>query len=90
MILLKTPRRKYKSSLCLMVLVTIFTSNTRNEIYLYPKMRMTQMVGQGCVTALSWRTMTMRLINPQLTLNLCRTCCSSCIPTNPSGLKRSI
>lgn len=82
--------RKYKSSLCLMVLVTIFTGNPRNEIYLYPKMRMTQKMGQGGVTALSCWTMTMRLINPQLTLNMCRTCCSSCIPTNLGDPTRSI
>ncbi|KAJ7417354.1 RNA-directed DNA polymerase from mobile element jockey-like protein [Willisornis vidua] len=35
---------------------------------------------------LSWRSVTVRMVNSQMTLMICRTCCSSWIPTNLRGL----
>lgn len=40
----------------------------------------------GGLSALSWRSMTGRMINSQSTLKLCRICCSSWILANPWGL----
>lgn len=42
----------------------------------------TWVMGQGSLSALSWRTMTERIINSQFTLELCEICSSSWIRTN--------
>ncbi|KAJ7411890.1 hypothetical protein BTVI_48233 [Pitangus sulphuratus] len=41
---------------------------------------------RGSLSALSWRTMTAKIINSQSSLKSCRICCSSWIPTNLWGL----
>ncbi|RMC18158.1 hypothetical protein DUI87_05039 [Hirundo rustica rustica] len=45
-----------------------------------------QMMDQGGLSALNWRTMIVRTINSQWTLNFCRICCCSPMPTDPWGL----